>query len=188
MTGLVRLMREHGLTRVETRPERGRRWTDQRRAVAVEGLLSNEVDSWMTGINRNVEGRQVRRVLGYYGGAVEYRNRTGDVAAGGYRELLFDAGREDRRPDRSEAEWRDLLSTISRLSLTEGPSLRLAALGFGRDDVASGPCAAIGDVAGAAAGVGVGPAIDAAISHFGGAAGQPGAHRTCPARRRPGSW
>jgi hypothetical protein len=24
---------------------------------------------------------------------VEYRKRTGDVAAGGYRELLFDAGR-----------------------------------------------------------------------------------------------
>jgi hypothetical protein len=32
-------------------------------------------------------------VLGYYAGAVEYRKRTGDVAAGGYRELMFDAGR-----------------------------------------------------------------------------------------------
>ena len=57
---------------------------------AAAPLLSSKVDSWQTGVNRNVEGRQVRRVLGYYGGAVEYRKRTGDVAAGGYRELKFD--------------------------------------------------------------------------------------------------
>ncbi len=25
-----------------------------------EGLLSNEVDSWMTGVNQNVEGKQTR--------------------------------------------------------------------------------------------------------------------------------
>jgi len=38
----------------------------------------------------NVEGRQVRRILGYYGGALAYRRRIEDVAGGGYRELLFD--------------------------------------------------------------------------------------------------
>ena len=74
------------------RPEQVAAWVaevDQ----AVEGLLFSKVNSWQTGVNRNVEGRQVRRVLGYNGGAVEYRKRTGDVAAGGYRELMFDAGR-----------------------------------------------------------------------------------------------
>jgi hypothetical protein len=35
--------------------------------AASEGLLFTEVDSWMTGINRNVEGKQVRRIMRYSG-------------------------------------------------------------------------------------------------------------------------
>ena len=92
LTDLVAHMRDHGLSRVEPRAEEVATWVAEVEQ-AVEGLLFSEVNSWQTGVNRNVEGRQVRRVLGYYGGAVEYRNRTGDVAAGGYRELMFDAGR-----------------------------------------------------------------------------------------------
>jgi cation diffusion facilitator CzcD-associated flavoprotein CzcO len=92
LTDLVKFMRDNGLSRVETRAEEVAAWVAEVEQ-AVEGLLFSEVNSWQTGVNRNVEGRQVRRVLGYYGGAVEYRKRTGDVAAGGYRELLFDSGR-----------------------------------------------------------------------------------------------
>ena len=92
LTDLVKHMRDHGLSRVEPRTEEVATWVAEVEQ-AVEGLLFSEVNSWQTGVNRNVEGRQVRRVLGYYGGAVEYRKRTGDVAAGGYRELMFDAGR-----------------------------------------------------------------------------------------------
>jgi hypothetical protein len=40
-------------------------------------------------VNRNVEGRSVRRVLGYNGNAVNYRRVTAEVAAGGYREFVF---------------------------------------------------------------------------------------------------
>jgi hypothetical protein len=36
-----------------------------------------------------VEGRSVRRVLGYNGNAVNYRRVTAEVAAGGYREFVF---------------------------------------------------------------------------------------------------
>ena len=92
-TGLLRL---HARARLHARRDRGpSTWRSGRRPSikAAEGLLSSEVNSWQTGVNRNVEGRKVRRVLGYNGGAVEYRKRTGDVAAGGYRELMFDAGR-----------------------------------------------------------------------------------------------
>jgi cation diffusion facilitator CzcD-associated flavoprotein CzcO len=90
LTGLITHMHRNGLHRVETRREEVDRWVSEVEQ-AVEGLLFSEVNSWQTGVNRNVEGRQVRRVLGYYGGAVEYRRRTGAVAAGGYRELRFDA-------------------------------------------------------------------------------------------------
>ena len=51
-----------------------------------EGLLFNEVDSWMTGVNRNVEGKQTR-IMRYSGGPPAYRAHCDAVAAGGYREM-----------------------------------------------------------------------------------------------------
>ena len=51
------------------------------------GLLSNEVNSWMTGINTNVEGKNTRVIARYSGSAPAYRARCDEVAAGGYREL-----------------------------------------------------------------------------------------------------
>ena len=59
VTGLIRHAREHGLTRVEATPA-GVDVLDRSRQGAGEGLLSNEVNSWMTGINSNVEGKQTR--------------------------------------------------------------------------------------------------------------------------------
>jgi hypothetical protein len=86
--GMLRFMREHNHTRVATRPEHVDAWT---RTVieASEPLLSSKVDSWQTGVNRNVEGRTVRRVLGYNGNGVHYRRKTDEVAKGGYREFMF---------------------------------------------------------------------------------------------------
>jgi len=87
-TGLLRFMREHNYTRVETRPEHVAEWTEIV-IKAAERLLSSKVDSWQTGVNRNVDGRTVRRVLGYNGNGVHYRRKTAEVAAGGYREFVF---------------------------------------------------------------------------------------------------
>jgi cation diffusion facilitator CzcD-associated flavoprotein CzcO len=89
ITGLIRYMRRHGLVRVEPRPEAVDEW-GRHVEEAVAGLLFSQVNSWQTGINRNVEGRDsVRRTLGYYGGAVAYRFRSEQVAAGGYQEFIF---------------------------------------------------------------------------------------------------
>jgi len=86
VTGILRHMREHGLTRVECSPEGVKDWTDHVKALG-EGLLSNEIDSWMTGINRNVEGKTERIVARYSGSAPAYRARCDAVAEGGYREM-----------------------------------------------------------------------------------------------------
>ena len=88
VTALIRHMRAHKLTRVEARPEGVKSWTDHVIALG-EGLLSNDVDSWMTGINRNVEGKQIRTVARYSGSAPAYRARCDAVAADGYRELAL---------------------------------------------------------------------------------------------------
>jgi hypothetical protein len=87
-TGMLRYMLDHGYTHVETRPEQVEEWT---RTVikAAEPLLSSKVDSWQTGVNRNVEGRSVRRVLGYNGNGVHFRRTTDAVAKGGYQEFAF---------------------------------------------------------------------------------------------------
>jgi cation diffusion facilitator CzcD-associated flavoprotein CzcO len=88
VTGLIRFMREHNLTRADARPESVAAWTDHVKALG-EGLLSNEVNSWMTGINTNVEGKQTRIIARYSGSAPAYRARCDAVAAGGYRELVL---------------------------------------------------------------------------------------------------
>ena len=52
-----------------------------------EGLLANQVDSWMTGINSNIEGRQKRIIARYSGSQYSYRKRCNEVAEGNYKEL-----------------------------------------------------------------------------------------------------
>ena len=86
VTSLIRFARAKGLTRLEATTAGAASWTDHVKALGV-GLLSNEVDSWMTGINRNVEGKQTRIVARYSGSAPAYRARCDEVAAKGYDEL-----------------------------------------------------------------------------------------------------
>ena len=50
---------------------------------AVSGLLFSEVNSWQTGVNRNVEGRQVRRVLGTF----DVRQVSGNATEVAYRSI-----------------------------------------------------------------------------------------------------
>ncbi len=83
---LIGYMGERDLTVAEARPEAVNDWADVVRAKA-EGLLSNEIDSWMTGINMNVEGKQTRTIVRYSGTAPEYRARCDQIAAEGYREI-----------------------------------------------------------------------------------------------------
>jgi cation diffusion facilitator CzcD-associated flavoprotein CzcO len=86
VTGLIRFACERDLTRIEATTAGAVAWTDHV-IEASEGLLFTEIDSWMTGVNRNVEGKQVRRIMRYSGGHPAFRKRCDAVAAEGYREL-----------------------------------------------------------------------------------------------------
>jgi cation diffusion facilitator CzcD-associated flavoprotein CzcO len=86
VTGLIRHARDRGLTRIEATTAGTEKWTDHVKAMG-QGLLANEVDSWMTGINRNIEGKQTRRIMRYSGGYPIYREHCDAVAADGYREI-----------------------------------------------------------------------------------------------------
>ena len=88
VTGLIRHARENNLTRVEATLAGVTTWTDHVKALGV-GLLSNEVNSWMTGINSNVDGKQTRIVARYSGSAPAYRARCDELALRRYQELAL---------------------------------------------------------------------------------------------------
>ena len=88
VSGLIRFAQENKLTRLEATAAGVASWTDHVKALGV-GLLSNEVNSWMTGINTNVEGKQTRIIARYSGSAPAYRERCDEVASQRYRELAL---------------------------------------------------------------------------------------------------
>ncbi len=88
VTGLLRFLHARGLTRVEATADGVRDWTEHVRASG-EGLLSNEVNSWFTGVNTNIDGKQTRILARYSGSAPAYRARCDEVAVEGYRELAL---------------------------------------------------------------------------------------------------
>ena len=81
-------MQQRNYTHVATRPEQVDEWTwiviKAGEAPAFAG-----VDSWQNGVNRNVAGRTVRRVLGDNGNGAHFRRTTDEVAKGGYQEFAF---------------------------------------------------------------------------------------------------
>ncbi|OJW23374.1 MAG: cyclohexanone monooxygenase [Rhodospirillales bacterium 69-11] len=88
VTGLMRTARDRGITRLEATKDGVVTWTDHVKSLA-EGLLTFEVDSWMTGVNRNVDGKQVRTIARYAGSAPDYRAKCDEVAAKGYEGLVL---------------------------------------------------------------------------------------------------
>lgn len=89
VTELIKYLRDHDYTYVEPTREAVEDWTN----FVIEtgkGLLSNEVDSWMTGINQNVEGKQKRIIARYSGSAPVFREKANTVAVGGYKKLVLD--------------------------------------------------------------------------------------------------
>ena len=88
VTGLIAHMRARGHVRVEPTAEAEREWT-QHVLDTGRRMLFTQVDSWMTGINSNVAGKDKRTFIVYAGGAPKYRERCDDVAARGYAGFVF---------------------------------------------------------------------------------------------------
>ncbi|MGI4802973.1 MAG: flavin-containing monooxygenase [Janthinobacterium lividum] len=88
ITDLVQFMAKRGLGVADAKPQAEREWTDHAREVATV-LLGSQVDSWMTGVNTNKEGRQVRVASIYRGGGEAFRKKSEAVAANDYPEVSF---------------------------------------------------------------------------------------------------
>ncbi|WP_119422974.1 flavin-containing monooxygenase [Desertibaculum subflavum] len=86
VTGLIGFMQARGLSRAEAPVTSVEDWMRTVRESSA-GLLANEVSSWFTGVNTNVEGKGSRILARYSGSAPAFRQRADEVAAQGYREL-----------------------------------------------------------------------------------------------------
>jgi cation diffusion facilitator CzcD-associated flavoprotein CzcO len=89
ITGLMAHAQAQGITRLEATEAAEQDWSRHVEELA-SGLLYTLVDSWMTGINRNIEGRDHRRILQYQGGAPAYRDHCARVAAEGYSGMVLE--------------------------------------------------------------------------------------------------
>ena len=76
-------MLDKGFERVVPTTEAEETWTARVQETAQRFLFSR-VDSWMTGVNKNLPNKQSRSVLVYTGGAPKYRELCDEVAANGY--------------------------------------------------------------------------------------------------------
>lgn len=86
---LLQYVHDRNYTYVEATREAADKWTEHVVECSKGAVLLNEVDSWMTGVNKNVKGKQVRTVARYTGSAVEYRRRCEETKKSGYKGLTF---------------------------------------------------------------------------------------------------
>ncbi|KAK5719656.1 hypothetical protein LTR17_015283 [Elasticomyces elasticus] len=84
ITDALAYFRDKDITYVEAKPEGVDMWTEHV-IDAAKGSLANEVDSWMTGINKNLPGKQKRIINRYTGSAPGFRKFCDEIAADGYK-------------------------------------------------------------------------------------------------------
>lgn len=83
ISDLIQYCRQNGVLQIEATSKGVEQWTEHVHDCA-KGLLANEVDSWMTGVNKNLAHKQTRSIARYNGSAPGYRKRCDEVAANGY--------------------------------------------------------------------------------------------------------
>ncbi|KAF9888857.1 hypothetical protein FE257_008226 [Aspergillus nanangensis] len=71
-------MNKKGLGCIEATRQGVKNWTNHVKATGRDHLV-NHADSWLTGINRNIEGRDRRVIMRYTGGAPEYREKCEEI-------------------------------------------------------------------------------------------------------------
>ncbi|KAF2431729.1 FAD/NAD(P)-binding domain-containing protein [Tothia fuscella] len=79
----IEYLMQHHITCIEPKEEWVEEWTEHVHDIGKD-LLSNTVDSWMTGVNKNLAGKQKRTIARYSGSALDFRSRCNAVAAAHY--------------------------------------------------------------------------------------------------------
>lgn len=86
---ILSFCKTNGYTYAEPTQEAVDEWTEYVWKCSEANVLINEVDSWLTGVNTNVEGRSVRTVVRYTGSAIEYGRRLDESRKCGFKGFKF---------------------------------------------------------------------------------------------------
>lgn len=86
IAGIIQYAHEKNITEVKATTQGVKDWTDYVLGLG-EGLLQNEIGSWMTGVNKNVKGKEAPRIMRYSGGHPAFRQHCDAIAEGGYKQL-----------------------------------------------------------------------------------------------------
>ncbi|KAI6758583.1 hypothetical protein HG530_010823 [Fusarium avenaceum] len=89
VSDLLQYCKDNSFTSVEPTEEAVEDWTKHVVQCSESQTLMNEIDSWMTGVNKNIKGKTVRSVARYSGNITEYRRRCDEVKKTGYQGLVF---------------------------------------------------------------------------------------------------
>lgn len=84
---MMQEMKARGVRRIEPDPEAAASWTSYC-AKLMDKMLLGRTNSWFTGINKNIQGRDRREVLLFVGGNPRFRQYCDEVRADGYRGFL----------------------------------------------------------------------------------------------------
>lgn len=103
---LLSFCKDNGFGYFEPTEEAVEQWTEHVVECSRGNVLVNEVDSWMTGINKNVKGKTVRSVVRYSGSALEYRRRCQACKDSGFEGLVFQRGPEEKSSKGFEVQSR----------------------------------------------------------------------------------
>jgi len=88
VSGILSHCKQNGYSYIEPTVEAAEQWHEHVYECS-KGSLMNEVDSWMTGVNKNVKGKTVRSFARYPGSAPGYRRRCAAMKAKGYTDFIF---------------------------------------------------------------------------------------------------
>ncbi|KAF7553330.1 hypothetical protein G7Z17_g3689 [Cylindrodendrum hubeiense] len=87
----IKYAHENNVLYVEATEEGMDQWTEHVHECG-KGLLANEVDSWMTGVNKNLAHKQKRSMTRYNGPAPGYRKRCDEVKQRSYSDFVMKQG------------------------------------------------------------------------------------------------
>jgi (2,2,3-trimethyl-5-oxocyclopent-3-enyl)acetyl-CoA 1,5-monooxygenase len=87
--GLMDYVKTNGVTTIEASAEAQQEWNDLCSELLSHGLLG-KVNSWFTGVNKNVAGAAKREVLFYAGGNPQFKQLCKEIQADNWRGFLFD--------------------------------------------------------------------------------------------------
>ncbi|KAG8631568.1 hypothetical protein KVT40_000708 [Elsinoe batatas] len=88
VSDIIEFARDHDIRMIEATQKGVEEWTQHVHDCG-QGLLANEVDSWMTGVNKNLAHKQTRSMTRYNGPAPGYRRRCNEVKERNYSDFTL---------------------------------------------------------------------------------------------------